>query len=76
MKKVFVLLIILSATSLCYSHSNEVNRYSKEIDCDYPLSDEISTWLKRAEADVDKEYNLTWSEQWIMLGSTECYISE
>ena len=55
MKKVFVLLIILSATSLCYSHSNEVSRYSKEIDCDYPLSDEISTWLKRAEADVDLE---------------------
>lgn len=55
MKKVFVLLIILSATSLYYSHSNEVNRYSKEIDCDYPLSDEISTWLKRAEADVDLE---------------------
>ncbi len=55
MKKVFVLLIILSATSLCYPHSNEVSRYSKEIDCDYPLSDEIATWLKRAEADVDLE---------------------
>lgn len=36
----------------------------------------IKITLPLNETDVDKEYNLTWSEQWIMLGSTECYISE
>ena len=55
MKKFFVLLIMMSVASLFYAQDNEVSKYSKEIDCDYPLSHEISRWLKLAENDVDLE---------------------
>lgn len=36
----------------------------------------IKITLPLNKTDVDKKYNLTWSEGWIMIGSTECYISK
>nr|WP_180487251.1 YARHG domain-containing protein [Treponema socranskii] len=57
MKKNFVLLFILSLTALSFSQDNYISKYSKEIDCEYPLSNEISKWLKWAEEDIDlKKY--------------------
>lgn len=55
MKKVFVLMIMITITSLSFSQSNNVSKYSKEIDCEYPLSREISRYLKSAEENVDLE---------------------
>ena len=36
----------------------------------------IKITLPLNETDIDKKYNFNWSEKWIMLGSTECYISK
>ena len=36
----------------------------------------IKITLPLNETDVDKKYNFSWSEKWIKIGSTDCYISK
>ncbi|MBQ9495807.1 MAG: YARHG domain-containing protein [Treponema sp.] len=36
----------------------------------------IKITLPLNESEAYKEYNFTWSEKWIMIGSADCYISE
>ncbi|MBR6154136.1 MAG: YARHG domain-containing protein [Treponema sp.] len=55
MKKGFALLFILSVIIPVYSQDDEISKYSKEINCEYPLSDDIAKWLDWAEEDLDLE---------------------
>lgn len=46
---------MIITVSFAFAQDNGGSEYSKEIDCEYPLSGEIQKWLKRAEEDVDLE---------------------
>ena len=40
------------------------------------FNEPIKISLPLNESEVDKKYNLTWSKNWLKIGSTDCYISQ
>ena len=40
------------------------------------FNEPIKISLPLNESEADKKYNLTWSKNWLMIGSTDCYISQ
>lgn len=46
---------MVTVATFSFAQNNEVSKYSKELDCEYPFSGETSKWLQRAEDDIDLE---------------------
>lgn len=55
MKKVIMFLLVLRITTLSFCQENKLSAYSKEIDCEYPLTVETTRYLKSAEDGIDLE---------------------
>ena len=53
MKKVFLLIMSLFIINLVYSQNFEKNKYSKEIDCEYPYTYQSYERIKSAEIEID-----------------------
>lgn len=55
MKKLFFLSIMIFLSALAYSQNNEISKYVKELECEYPYRYNVTSYLESAGELIDLE---------------------